>query len=404
MKLIIGLIILGAALSAQAQVWKTLPAGVRIVGYRNVTTSKIESNFNQFRSESPLGASFRVDAATFNSMIGNIIQPGVDISHEAFNNLLVGEYKVQAEAQLNVHGTGFGYGLTDRVMVYAEVAYFDAQVKARLKRTQGNTYESTSRLIENGNSDAIGEFTAENLRRMHDINERTIQSIVTNHYGYRPIGDWHGTGYGDMETGLMIKLVDVGTTGLLWYPGVVLPTGRQDDPDILQDIGFGDGQFDFFSEMATGYLISDKWSIGGTLRYTYQAPSTKVLRVPEASDSSLSGQKGNFYVKYGDRINIMLQSTYHINDWLAVTPLYRYMYQTNARYDSQFTEANEWMGVGSEKEEHQVQLTTSLSSITPFLKKQFLLPAQINVNLVHSVAGRNIPKASRFELEFRMLF
>jgi hypothetical protein len=404
MRFAVAMIIWGSFNLAHAQVWKVLPEGVRIIGYRNVTTSKIESNFNQFRSESPLGAQFRVDASTFNAMMGNIIQPGVDINRDAYNNLLIGEYKVQAEAQLNVQGMGFGYGLTDKVMLYGEIAYYDAQVKARLRRTQGNTYESTSRIIENQNNGAIDEFTAENLRRMHDINERSIQSIVTNHYGYKPIGDWHGTGYGDMETGLMIKLVDLGTTGLLWYPGVVLPTGRQDDPDILQDIGFGDGQFDLFSEMATGYIVNDRLSFGGTLRYTYQAPTTKTLRIPEGPDSSLSGQRGQFYIKYGDRINLMLQSTYHFNDWIAMTPVYRYMYQTDARYDSQFREANAYLGIGSDKEEHQVQLTTSFSSITPFLKKQFILPAQINVNLVHSVAGKNIPKASRFEVELRMLF
>src|SRR5690606_32279762 len=128
----------------QAQAWKTLPKGVRILGYRNVQTSKIDKNYNNFGSENPLGPSFRVDASTFNSMTGNIILPGQDVDAAAYNALVVGEYTVDADAQLNVHGMGFGYGINDNVMFYAEIAYYNATVKTRLKRTAGNTYQETA--------------------------------------------------------------------------------------------------------------------------------------------------------------------------------------------------------------------------------------------------------------------
>ncbi|HXH32277.1 MAG TPA: hypothetical protein VNJ01_15865 [Bacteriovoracaceae bacterium] len=404
MKLVLGLFFICSLNSAFAQAWKTLPKGVRILGYRNVTTSKIDSNFNQFGSQSSLGTSFQVDAATFNSMTGNAVTPGTDVNSEAYNNLIVGAYQVDASAQVNVQGTGFGIGLSERVMFYAEIAYYKAQVKTKLKRTKGNTYEKTAQIIENNNGGILDEVQAENLRRLIDVNERTIQSVITNHFGYRPLGDWYGTGYGDMETGLMIKVAEASTSGLLFYPGVILPTGRVDDPDILQDIGFGDGQFDFFGELATGYVVNDKLSFGTSLRYTYQAPGEKTIRVPTSQDFTLSDYKGNFQVKYGDKLNYMLSATFAFNDWFSVTPIYRYMLQDSATYDSQYTDANAFLEAGSFKEEHQGQITGSISSIAPFLKKKFVLPAQINVNLVKTFHGYNVPNASRFELEFRMLF
>jgi hypothetical protein len=402
MKFLLGLILLSTT-ATYAQVWKTLPKGVRIVGYRNVTTSKISSNFNRTGAESALGSSFRVDAKTFNAMTGNIIVPGSNVDQNAYNNLVVGEYKVDAQAQFNVHGTGFRYGLTDKVMFYGEVAYYNAQVKANIKRTAGNTYEETARMLEQ-NGGTQNTIIAENLRQMVDANEKTIQSVITNFYGYKPIGDWYGSGYGDMETGLMAKVVDKGTWGLMLYPGVVLPTGRQDDPDILQDVGFGDGQFDLFGEMATGYVVNDKLSFGTIFRYTYQAPTSKELRIPEKRDFMLSSQKGKFDVKYGDRINWSMNSTLFFNDWISFTPVYRMMYQTASQYDSKYGAANKYLAYNSDKVEHQAQLTTSLSSIQPFLKKEFLLPAQININLVKTISGKNVPNVSRFEVEFRMLF
>lgn len=404
MKKLISVLAFGVSLTAYGQAWKTLPKGVRILGYRNVTTSKVKENFNQFRSQTSLGTQFRIDASTLNEIANNIIIPGQDINADAYNNFLVGEYKVDAAAQFNVQGMGLGYGITNNVMFYAEMTYYDARVKSNIKRTQKNTYGQTSDILHNGNGGISDNTLADNLKNLPDVDEGVIQSAITNHYGYKPIGDWYGKGYGDMETGLMAKVIDKGVWGVLLYPGVVLPTGRQDDPDILQDIGFGDGQFDVFGELATGYVVTDKLTFGTTLRYTYQAPSTKELRIPESRDFTLSPNKGNFDVKYGDRINWMLSSTISINDWISFTPIYRFMYQMQSEYDSKYTNANDYLSYNSDKQEHQVQLTSSLSSIQPFLKKQFALPAQINVNLVKTVTGKNVPNVSRFEVELRMLF
>lgn len=386
-----------------SQVWKTLPKGVRIVGYRNVTTTKVTSNFNNSGNETSLGTSFRVDANTFNKMFKTPLVPGRDVDEAAYNNLVVGDYKVDAEAQFNVHGTGFGYGITDKVMFYGEMTHYNAQVNANISRTSGNTYEETARILEK-NGGLQNQWIAENLRNMVDADESTIQSVVVNHYKYKPIGNWYGKGYGDMETGLMAKIIDKGVWGLMLYPGVILPTGRQDDPDILQDVGFGDGQFDLFGEMATGYVINDHVSFGTLFRYTYQAPTSKTLRIPSERDFQLSANKGKFDVKYGDKINWSFLSTFAINDWLAFTPVYRFMYQMQSQYDSQYTDANKYLAYNTDKTEHQAQLTTTISSIQPFLKKQFILPAQINVNVVRTISGKNVPNVGRFEVEFRMLF
>lgn len=404
MKKILAAFTFAASLSASAQVWKTLPKGVRILGYRNVVTSKVNSNFNQFRSESTLGGQFKVDAATLDQIpaFGGTLQ--ASLPAEVYKDLSVGEYKVDASAQFNVHGTGFGYGLSDKVMFYGEIAYYTAQVQADIKRTKGNTYEAAADYLEQQNGGVLDATIAANLRTMVDADEKSVQSFITNNYGYKPIGNWYGTGYGDMETGLMAKVVDRGVWGLMFYPGVILPTGRQDDPNILQDVGFGDGQFDLFSEFATGYVFNDYFNIGTTLRYTYQAPTTKELRIPSSRDYTLSSEKGEFNIKYGDKVNWMVNSTFSFSDWLSFTPVYRFMYQMPSQFNSEYAAADEYLAYNSDKMEHQVQLTTTLSSIQPFLKKKFLLPAQINFNVVQTIAGKNVPKVGRFEVEFRMMF
>ena len=403
MKNIIALATLLVSTSSFAQVWATLPKGVRALGYRNVQTSEIKNNFNKFGSENPLGAQFRVDANTFNSLVGNMIQPGKDISQDAYDSLLVGEYKVDAGANVKVHGFGFGYGLTDNFTIYGQMTYYDAQVRSRIKRTAGNTYAQTADLLDQYGGLQNG-FISENLRNLMDANERTIQSVITNHYNYRPIGNWSGKGMGDMELGVMSKVFDNTNWGLMFYPGVTLPTGMEDDPDILQDIAFGDGQFDLFGEIATGYIFNDKFSVGTIFRYTYQAPMNKKLRVPTSQDFTLSSEKELFQVKYGDRMNLALTASYQLNDWVILTPTYRYMYQFQSSYNSNSGRGDQYLAYNTDKAEHQAQMTMTLSSITPFLKKKFALPAQVHFNTVHVIAGKNVPKMNRFEVEFRMLF
>lgn len=403
MKFALCLSFLMVSLGVEAQIWKTLPEGVRILGYRNVQTSRINQNYNSSGAQDPIGPHFRIDAKTINSFTGNVLQPGVNIDPEAYNALLVGEYDIDANAQANVHGMGFGYGITNKVMFYGQLTFYKAQVHTKIKRTAGNTFQEVAAILGDGNGYG-GNFFSNNYQNLMDVDESAIQTVIVDYYKYKPLGDWYGSGLGDLETGFMVNVIDRGVWGLMLYPGVVLPTGRQDDPDILQDIGFGDGQYDFFTEAATGYVHNDYLSFGTSLRYTYQAPTTKTLRAPSDPNFTLSSESEKFEVKYGDKINWMTSSTFHFNDWLSVTPMYRYMYQFESEFDSKNSVADKILAQNTEKSEHQAQLTTTLSSIAPYLKKQFVMPAQINFNIVRTVAGQNVPNVSRYEVELRMLF
>ena len=87
-----------------------------------------------------------------------------------------------------------------------------------------------------------------------------------------------------------------------------------------------------------------------------------------------------------------------------MTPAYEVNYQMSSEYDSIYDDANEYLAYNSDRVGHVARLTTTISSIQPYLKKKFVLPATINLNLQQTVAGQNVPRMGRVELEFRMLF
>ncbi len=392
--------------STYAQVHKTLPKGVRLFAYRNVRTSPIDAEYNQSQSLNPLSYDVSANAKTL-SGLGSGVQAAFNAiraeSQEAYDNITFGDFNLSAQAQVTVHGFGGGYGITDRLTIYGILPFYDAQVKMQYRQIQGSNAQAVSDQVAGNGGDISGAISSI-VTAIPPVTGNLIQSIVVNTLGYKPIGDWHGRGYGDFELGAMYVLHDSTRWGLATTNGIMAPTGRQSDPDLLQDIAFGDGQWDVFTELALAYMPSKKWMFGTTWRYTYQASSEKTLRIPFDEDVPLGDTKGRFDVKFGDRVDATISATHIINDWLSVSPLYEFAYQMPSQYDSKYSDANRILENNSDRIAHNVRLSGSFSTVTPYTKKKFILPAVITMNVQQTVAGKNVPKMTRYEIEFRMYF
>lgn len=391
--------------SPYAQVHKTLPKGVRLFAYRNVQTTPIDAEYNQQQAINPLSYDIKVNSKTLSGLSTTVSSAFEQIriaSPDAHRDLTFGDFNLSAQAQVQVHGFGGGYGITDRLTVYGILPFYDARVQMKYRQDKtSNAQEIRDQFPPGSDVDnAIGNI----ISVIPSVTGNLLQSVVVNTLGYKPIGDWHGRGYGDFELGAMYVLFDRPTWGLATTNGIMAPTGRQSDPDLLQDIAFGDGQWDVFTELALGYMPDRKWMFGSTIRYTYQAPADKTLRIPFDEDVPLGDTKGRFNVKFGDRVDATISATHIINDWLSVTPLYEMAYQMPSRYESKYTDANRILETNSDRIAHNVRLSGSFSTVTPYTKKKFILPAVITMNIQNTFAGKNVPKMTRYELEFRMYF
>lgn len=378
-----------------------------MLGYRNVTTTTINSEYNQGQAETPLSYSLNANANSLSSISDSVsyyLEQLRAINPAAYEQFSYGRFTVGGEARLNVNGLGLGWGLTDKLTVYGIMTYYSANVRVKYKQLQqSNTQQIADLLQGSGQTDgdaAIAAITA----ALPPSSGNMLQSVIVNTYGYDEVGDWYGAGYGDTELGATYGLIDHGYWGLSLTGGVTVPTGREDDPDLLQDIAFGDGQWDVFTETALGYTVNDSLSFGSYLRYTYQAPADKTLRIPTSQDLPLSAEKGRFNVKYGDRLDASFLTKVTLNDWFSFIPSYEFFYQLPSRYESSFGPANDYLAYNSDRLGHTARFTTSISSIQPYLKKQFLLPATLNFHVQQTIAGKNVPKVGRFEMELKLLF
>ncbi|CBW27195.1 conserved hypothetical protein [Halobacteriovorax marinus SJ] len=389
--------------------YDTLPKGVRLGGYRHVLTDGINSDYGSSSTESQYALKESLDAKnleSINDATKQYFEQLKSINPGAYDSFTFGEYAADAEGRVSVNGFGLGWGITNNLTAYFSVPIYKANVKLNIHRTKGNNHSETlNHINQNSNLTAEQKVIRDITAQLPDAKEELLQSIIVNYYQYKPIGNWEAQGLGDIEVGAIYKLVDAGDYGLAVAGGVVLPTGREDDPDTLQDISFGDGQSDIFAEVFTGRsFFKRKLDLDLNFRLTYQMSAEKRLRVPESYDFPLSREVDYFKEKLGNKVNLSFGPTYHFTHWASLSSTYGYELQGKSKYESSHSQANDILAHNSDSESHNIRLAASFSTVSLYQMKKFVMPLSVSLRAQKKIAGRNTPKHSQYELDFKFFF
>jgi hypothetical protein len=396
-----------------AQYYKTLPKGVRTIDMRNIKTSNITSSYNHSQSETPYSYNIELDSKTLQSIdnsVVNTIFGLLDPYPDAKNALSLGQYKISGNANIEVDVFGVGVGLTNKITAYVGLPIYKANIRMQYARPQGNNYDQVAGILQNYVGDDFAQGIGQNIEAYGqnlDIDGSFLQNLVVNHFNYNPVGDWSGEGPGDAEFGVMYNFLQKDNWGLMLTFGGVAPTGRVDDPDTLQDISFGDGQWDAFVEFGGGIELNKNYILNSWFRYTYQFANDRELRVPYSQDVFIGDQKGIFNQKLGNKFTYHISGDYITNDWISFSAAYEYTQTGKAKYqalNSDHAYAESILASNTDSSQHNLRLSGTLSSITPFMKNKFLLPASIRFTYQHMLHGHNTPKMDMYEVAFRMFF
>ena len=385
--------------------YETLPKGRALVGLKNVVISDIKSTYNQDGAVNKLNYSQSFDSVDLEGMdqgLKDYLEQLKSVSERAYDEFSFGEYEIDAKAQANVVGIGLGYGLTDNLTAYVTAAYYDASVLIDIKRTASNNHENVKEILEQEHAD---ETVGSLINQLPDLTGEYLQYVIVDYLGYQPIGNWMATGIGDVELGFIYKVFEKENFGVALKYGVILPTGKIDNPDILQDISFGDGQLDSFIELGQGFsVLSNLLEFESSLRFTYQFGSSKILRIPEDYDVSISEYKALFSEKLGNKIDLSLGLKYNFAKSIYLKSNYQYLFKNSSIYKSPHKLANDILEVDTQEQSHVAKVEFGFSAVDLFLKKQFPLPVIASVSFLDVFAGQNSPNYSRLELDLRMFF
>ena len=301
--------------------YSTLPKHVNTLVFKQVMASRIESQYDSKGKVDTLDLKEEFTSSRLED-VSNVIKSYFEqlraISPQAYSDFSLGEFSADVSADVSAQGLGYGFGITDRLTVYASVPIYHIVTGIEFKQTKPSNMSGVKEAIKNAPTDtAIGKFVKDLTMQLPSTNAELLQSMVVNYYGYKPVGKWEKDALGDAEIGFIYRLTDFTDKGIALSAGAVLPTGEADDPDSLQDVSTGDGQYDAFLEAAAGVsFIDNMFQIDIKGRYTYQFSSEKEVRWIEDSNLPLATGKRSVNEKLGNKIDTTLTLTYNPTYWM----------------------------------------------------------------------------------------
>lgn len=378
--------------SAFGAYYDVLPKGVRNLTYQYTMTGDITGRYTNAGNLQGYNINANINADTIKGINTAVDTYLGTLSADDYKSFSFGTFQGNAVSNVKVQGLGGGYGVTDKLTFYAFIPFYSATVNLNIERTaKGRNNVGTAIQLEN----------------LPDVDVRLIQSLFVNYYKYRPLGKWQATDFGDMEFGAMYQLRKWGNAGALMSFGAVAPTGRIDNPDILQDIGFGDGQWDAFFEFGVGYsfrgslsrLSFDQWN-----RVTYQFPFDTDVRLPDSSSFPVTSNKGKAHIKLGNKVQTNFQTNYVLSDDWNTSLTYTLEYKEQDDYRSSSAVADKILEEGTERISHTGRLSLGYTTLNLFKQKKFFLPLSMNLAAQSIFAGKNTPKYERADFQIRFFF
>lgn len=342
-----------------------------------------------------------------NKLKNKTVQNALDLFREypeIYNKISLGTHEIDGKAELNVDVYAFAYGFTQKLTGYIGVPIYDAKVFVQYKKSAPDTNQEVAEQLQKKYGDDWAQTLGNVMETMLTVDDRIIQSALVNSLGYEELGDWRGQGLGDTELGIIYNFYTTPTFGLAITLGGIAPTGRIDDPDLLQDIGFGDGQWDAFVELGGGHKSNQVVTLNSFLRYTHQFASKKRLRVPYDEDIIISDVVQNFDEKLGNKILVNANADLALSDWLTLTPGYIIEYIGKANYSSKNSKANNILAKDSESFAQNFRLSTKVSTLNFYRQKNFFAPLELTLSYQNMIQGQNTPKVDLVELDFRLYF
>jgi hypothetical protein len=389
------------SLFAQARVDDTLPSGVRMLLVRRVNTNDIKDLKNFSGDSESYGTTVNIDAqklATVPEINEYVLNDLKNRDPIAYEQLSAGTHSFDVQANVDVTAFAFAYAPSNSLMFFGHVPYFNAQVSINHHLVKGDNYaEINSRLLLKS-----GSGLSLNYESLPTADKQTVQDVITNYYGYAPLGTWYGKGFGDTELAMKYRFVRRGDLGASVTLGAILPTGRIDNADIIQDFGFGQGHLGNFIEVGIGKSLKE-YSLSLSSRVDYYHPESFWLR-PSATNSDLTEEKYSFKVTPALTATHTAALDYSFSRDVAASAALVYYHKGQSTYESQYEHHNQTLARVSGKNSLTAKGEISLSTVQSYLTKKKFIPLDLSVMVEKTIHGINTPNTTLYSAQLRLFF
>lgn len=296
-----------------------LPQGrwrVRLVTAYTESSNKLDSNGDP----QPFGAAFskKLDAKFL-----NLLSPEAAKGFKAMaaqmglgENAALATLETEVDSFVVTNAFCAEYGLSDRLSVGAVLPVMYGNVKVRADSQSDAAFDQAlnamnkqmAQLPENH----PGKKSLQQLMALRaQVTTAGLNQVLKQKYQYSDgLQSWSSMGLGDLELGGKYNYFRSEVLLSTLKAGVRLPTGRENDPNALFDMGFGDGQVDIGAYNYIDYHFLRNAYLTLETGYTAQLPNTSGYRIPLSEDITITDKFANVTRKLGDYWDVGLEANY----------------------------------------------------------------------------------------------
>ncbi len=392
-----------------------LPQGVGIFqyGYRSYTLQVAE--FNEKGNLVSLGDRFNKELKGEKLLEdqGDLGRLAKEIAQ--FDNNAVGEGSLvrmldlgtlqgQVESNISAQIFGLAYGVLPYFTFFMGFPYISANVKTKIELSGNNTALQVK--------DRLGELGFEELNdgliRASRLSTETIKNSFIEK-GYAPIDYWEEKNYGDLRmggrSGFDVNSNDgdylFGTTVASYFS---IPTGYQENPDILTDVSFGSGYSSFNLGLLPKMTLMGFFSVGVEGNYGLNFPAQLQKRVPEEDEETVDASRKT-------KVTMTPGNDWDVNSQLGasisfIEAGYKFGKKTHLEDAYSGTLAGNYKALSEDSDKEQVyqELSIAFSTIKAFRQKKFFYPFVFKILEHRPLMAKNYQDELYYEFTFSGFF
>jgi hypothetical protein len=382
----------------------TLPQGrfrLRWVSAYTQTDNKFDGSGNIGNSGSPF-------TRPLNSALIQQMNPGVKPLITALNNVQSGLGDNLNVANLNTEIDSFfmsnvfvaEYGLTKDLSVGVIVPTVYGHVDVNSTSSPDDQFVGLMESLPNGHplKTALSDLQTA-------MTTQGLDQALTSRYKYnKGIEDWSGNGLGDIEVGAKYRYYNSTPLRMAVKAGTRIPTGRTDDPDLLFDVGFGDGQWDIEVHHMIDYFIRPELFVTAQAIYTAQLPHNATFRAIPSQEFPLSDTSVKLNRNKGDYWQASLETNYTFLKYISVSSRYRFMQKFKDAYTGDDTVNTDALADNSNQLLHEIHGSIEFSNLPNVRAGTSKFPFAVQAFYKQPLYGKNVSDVRTTGLQFKAYF
>lgn len=300
----------------------------------------------------------------------------------------IGDVSVRYEYDIEVLDIGFSYGLTDQLSVGFHIPYY------WITNNVDTSFDTTNANV--GLNPVVGPPLIPLDGGGSPLTNDDVQNLISSTYGFEPIDTWSGEGIGDIELGGKYKFSQKQYSALAVTAGIRIPTGYEDDADLLDDVAWSFGNYAVLLRLHFDYLISQYWNnttagssllspsagdavLNLTMRMDYMLPDKKVMRIGDTADQILTNNRERVSRKLGSLFNLEASLKYHFTEAFAISTTYTYGFEEkdDIQGDKGFNYAT--LEANTDSTEQIIIVSANYSTLAGYRRKQSKLPMELSL-------------------------